>query len=50
LSQDSYRSEFWDAYKRGLEPGPYPARSTYVAGVAADCRVQLDAVAFAPSR
>jgi 2-iminobutanoate/2-iminopropanoate deaminase len=50
LSQDSYRSEFWDAYKRVLEPGPYPARSTYVAGIAGDCRVQLDAVAYAPPR
>ena len=48
LSQDSYRTEFWDAYKRALEPGPYPARCTWVAGLAADCRVQLDAVAVCP--
>jgi 2-iminobutanoate/2-iminopropanoate deaminase len=45
LSEDAYRTEFWDAYKSVLEPGPYPARCTWVAGLAADCRVQLDAVA-----
>ena len=50
LSQDSYRAEFWDAYKKVLEPGPYPARCTWVAGLAADCRVQLDAVAVCPPK
>jgi 2-iminobutanoate/2-iminopropanoate deaminase len=50
LSQDSYRTEFWDAYKKALEPGPYPARCTWVAGLAGDCRVQLDAVAVGPQK
>ena len=50
LSQDGHRTEFWDAYKKVLEPGPYPARCTWVAGLAADCRVQLDAVAVCPPK
>jgi 2-iminobutanoate/2-iminopropanoate deaminase len=45
LAEDRYRTEFWDAYKQVLEPGPYPARCTWAAGVAPGCRVQLDAVA-----
>jgi 2-iminobutanoate/2-iminopropanoate deaminase len=50
LSEDGHRAEFWDAYTKALQPGPYPVRCTWVAGVAGDTRVQLDAVAAGPPR
>jgi len=48
LSDDSYRGEFWGAFKEFFDPGPYPARCTFVVGIAGGCRVELDAVAAQP--
>lgn len=47
LSDEAYRSEFIDAYKEVFEPGPYPARCSFVLGLAGDCRVQIEAIAVA---
>jgi len=46
LSDDSYRAEFIEAYREAFAPGPYPARVTLVAGIAGDCRVEIDAIAM----
>lgn len=48
LSDDSYRAEFWKAYTEVFAPGPYPARCTFVVGIAAGCRVEIDAIAVRP--
>ena len=48
LSDDAYRGEFWGAFKEFFDPGPYPARCTFVVGIAGGCRVELDAVAVQP--
>lgn len=48
LSDNAYRQEFWQAYTEVFGDGPYPARCTFVAGIASDCRVELDAVAVIP--
>ena len=48
LSDNSYRQEFWQAYTEAMAPGPFPARCTFVVGIAGDCRVELDAVAVLP--
>ncbi|WP_033294112.1 RidA family protein [Amycolatopsis jejuensis] len=48
LADDSYRKEFWEAYTEVFAPGPYPARTTFVAGIAGDCRVEIDAIAARP--
>ncbi|NEW26597.1 RidA family protein [Nocardia cyriacigeorgica] len=48
LSDDSYRKEFWEAYTEVFAPGPYPARTTFVVGIAGDCRVEIDAIAVRP--
>jgi 2-iminobutanoate/2-iminopropanoate deaminase len=48
LRDESYRMEFIDAYREVFSPGPYPARCTVVLGLAADCRVQIEAVAATP--
>ncbi|MFA3877976.1 RidA family protein [Streptomyces sp. MMCC 100] len=48
LSDDAYRKEFWKAYTEVFAPGPFPARSTFVAGIAGDCRVEIDAIALRP--
>ena len=48
LSDDSYRAEFWQAFKEVFDPGPYPARCTFVVGIAGNCRVELDVVAVRP--
>lgn len=48
LSDDSYRKEFWEAYTEVFAPGPYPARTTFVVGIAGDCRVEIDAIAARP--
>lgn len=48
LSDDSYRSEFMAAYTRAFGEGPYPARCTFVIGLVADIRVQIEAVAVRP--
>ena len=45
LSHGSHRGEFIAAYKEMFDPGPYPARCTFVLGLAADLRVQIEAVA-----
>jgi enamine deaminase RidA (YjgF/YER057c/UK114 family) len=50
LSDDAYRREFWEAYTEVFKPGPYPARCTFVVGIAGDCRVELDAVAVQPKQ
>ena len=48
LSEDSYRGDFWGAFKAFFGDGPYPARCTFVVGIAGGCRVELDAVAVQP--
>lgn len=48
LSDDSYRKECWEAYTEAFAPGPFPARTTFVVGIAGDCRVEIDAVAVRP--
>lgn len=48
LSDDAYRREFWETYKEFFDPGPFPARCTFVVGIAGDCRVELDSVAVRP--
>jgi 2-iminobutanoate/2-iminopropanoate deaminase len=45
VSDESYRMDFIKAYKKHFDPGPYPARCTFVMGLAGDCRVQVDATA-----
>lgn len=50
LADDSYRKEFWEAYTEVFAPGPYPARCTFVVGIAGDCRVELDVVAVQPKK
>ncbi|MEU1999866.1 RidA family protein [Rhodococcus sp. NPDC019627] len=45
LRDEAYRFEFLDAYKDAFGKGPYPARSTFVLGIASDLRVQIEAVA-----
>ncbi|MGH3242043.1 MAG: RidA family protein [Spirillospora sp.] len=45
LRDESYYEEFERAYREAFAPGPYPARSTVVLGLAGDCRVQIEAVA-----
>jgi 2-iminobutanoate/2-iminopropanoate deaminase len=46
LADNSMRAEFWGAYNAAFEPGPFPVRVTYAAGIASGCRVQLDAIAL----
>lgn len=50
LSDDSYRKEFWEAYTEVFSPGPFPARTTFVVGIAGDCRVEIDAIARRPKQ
>jgi 2-iminobutanoate/2-iminopropanoate deaminase len=45
LRDESYRGEFIEAYKGVFDPGPYPARCSFVLGLAADLRIQIEAVA-----
>lgn len=45
LRDEAYRGEFIAAYKAAFDPGPYPARCSFVVGLASDLRVQLEAVA-----
>ncbi|MBV6761647.1 RidA family protein [Rhodococcus opacus] len=50
LSEDSYRSEFWQTYDEIFAPiGNHAVRITQVVGVACGCRVELDAIAVAPN-
>ena len=46
VSDESYRMEFIAAYRERFAPGPYPARCTFSIGLAGDCRVQIDAIAY----
>jgi 2-iminobutanoate/2-iminopropanoate deaminase len=48
LTDDSFRQEYWDEFKRTFAPGPYPKRLTLVGGLAADCRVELEVMAVRP--
>jgi 2-iminobutanoate/2-iminopropanoate deaminase len=45
ISDEADRMDFIMAYKKHFDPGPYPARCTFVMGLAGDCRVQVDAIA-----
>lgn len=45
LRDESYRGEFIEAYKAVFDPGPYPARCSFVLGLASDLRVQIEAIA-----
>jgi 2-iminobutanoate/2-iminopropanoate deaminase len=47
LAHDEDRGEFWTTYDALVPAGA--VRLTQVAGIAGDCRVQLDAVAVRPS-
>ncbi|WP_425839935.1 RidA family protein [Streptomyces fractus] len=49
LSDDAYRTEFWQTYDDFFaDIGSEAVRLTQVAGVACGCRVELDAVAAMP--
>ncbi|MGC4252485.1 MAG: RidA family protein [Sphingobium sp.] len=45
LRDEAYRGEFIEAYREAMEPGPFPARCTFVLGLASDLRVQIEATA-----
>ena len=45
MRDEAYRGEFIEAYKAGFDPGPYPARCSFVLGLASDLRIQIEAVA-----
>ena len=45
LTDDSYRQECWEEYTKFFGQGPYPARTTFVVGIAAGCRVEIDSIA-----
>ncbi|MGW4339262.1 RidA family protein [Rhodococcus koreensis] len=50
LSEDSYRSEFWRTYDEILVTNEDPAVCiTQIVGIACECRVELDAIAVAPT-
>ncbi len=46
IDDESYRMEFIEAYRESFGEAPYPARTTFVAGIAGDCRVEIDVVAM----
>ena len=48
LRDDAYRGDFIEAYRAAFGAGPYPARSTFVLGIASNLRVQIEAVAIRP--
>ncbi len=48
LRNDSDRGALIPAYKAEFGEGPYPARCTFVVGLAADLRVQIDVIAVRP--
>ena len=50
LSDDSYRREFFETYTEVFAPGPFPARATFVVGIAGGCRVEIEAIALRPKR
>lgn len=45
MRDEAYRGEFITAYKAAFDPGPYPARCSFVLGLASDLRIQIEAVA-----
>lgn len=45
VSDDAYREEFRAAYDDLFAPGPYPVRTTFVVGIAGNCRVEIEALA-----
>lgn len=49
LQEEEYRMDFIAAYKEMFGSGPYPARNTFVLGVASDCRVQIETIAVRPT-
>ncbi|MCG3754066.1 RidA family protein [Amycolatopsis sp. Poz14] len=49
LSDDQYRAEFREAFRETFAPGPYPKCLAIVAGLAGDCRVEIEVVAVKPS-
>jgi 2-iminobutanoate/2-iminopropanoate deaminase len=50
LTEDEYRTEFWATYDEIFASVRSQAvRLTQVAGIAGDCRVELDAVAVRPA-
>ena len=49
ISDESHRMEFVAAYRDYFGDGPYPARCSFVAGLAGGCRVEIDAVAMRSS-
>lgn len=48
LSDDRYRAEFRQAFRETFAPGPYPKCLAIVAGLAGDCRVEIEVVAVKP--
>jgi 2-iminobutanoate/2-iminopropanoate deaminase len=46
VSDESYREEMWATLREAFEPGKLPKCITLVAGLAGDCRVELEAVAY----
>lgn len=50
LRSDDYRREFIHAYRAAFNPHRYPARCTFVLGLASDLRVQIEAVAVRPAQ
>jgi enamine deaminase RidA (YjgF/YER057c/UK114 family) len=46
VSDESFRKETWATIRAAFEPGPLPKCVTLVAGIAGDCRVELEAVAY----
>lgn len=45
LRDESYRGVFIEAYRDVFAPGPFPARCSFVLGLASDLRVQIEATA-----
>jgi 2-iminobutanoate/2-iminopropanoate deaminase len=48
LTDDAYRPEFWEVFENLFAPAPYPKCLTLVAGIGADCRVEIEVLAVAP--
>lgn len=45
LRDEIWRGEFIEAYREKFGAGPYPARCSFVIGLASDLRVQIEATA-----
>jgi enamine deaminase RidA (YjgF/YER057c/UK114 family) len=48
LSDREHQREFMETYQEFWEEGDFPARCTFFVGIAADCRVEIDAIAVKP--